>query len=159
MTETTTTLDYLPVPPRRNLLTRTQILEAEDAVSEYVEVPEWGGTVRVRSLEGLERDRYERSFVKIGAKGGGSLGVVDLTTDNARARLVSMTVVDEDGLNVFTEADILVLGHKSAAALERVASVAQRLSGLTDRDMEALKDGLGEAPSAGSGSASPVTSA
>jgi hypothetical protein len=141
------------------LLTRAEILDADDAVYELVDVPEWGGTVRVRSLEGIERDRYERSFVKVGPKSGGSLGVVDLTTDNARARLCSMAVVDEEGRNLFSEADVLVLGHKSAAALERVSEVAQRLSGLSERDMEAIAKGLGETPADASGSGSPETSA
>lgn len=141
------------------LLTRSQILEHDDAVYEVVDVPEWGGSVRVRSLEGIERDRYESAFVKIGRNERNALGVVGLTTDNARARLVSMTAVDEAGGNLFSEADVLVLGHKSAAALERVAAVAQRLSGLSDHDMEELKQQLGEAPAAASGSASPETSA
>ncbi len=141
------------------LLTREAILAADDAITEDVPVPEWGGTVRVRSLEGMERDRYESSFVRIGTTSRGTLGAVGLSTDNARARLVSMTAIDEDGRNLFSEADVLVLGHKSAAALERVSAVAQRLSGLTDRDVEELKEQLGEAPSGGSGSASPATSA
>jgi len=41
------------------LLTKDAILAAEDAVFEDVHVSEWGGTVRVKALSGLERDRFE----------------------------------------------------------------------------------------------------
>jgi hypothetical protein len=140
-------------------LTRQDILDAEDRVTEWVDVPEWGGRVLVRSLEGLERDRYEGAMARWGRNEKGNLAFEGLTTDNLRARLASMTMIDEEtGANLFTEKDVLILGHKSAAALDRVFSVAQRLSGLTDADVEALKEQLGEGPSDGSGSDSPETS-
>jgi hypothetical protein len=38
--------------------------------------------------------------------------------------------------------DVAALGERSAAALERVFDAARRLSGLSERDVEALKNGL-----------------
>lgn len=140
-------------------LTRADILDADDRRTEWVDVPEWGGRVLVRSLEGLERDRYEGAMARWGRNDKGNLAVEGVSVDNLRARLAAMTIIDEDGANLFTEADVLILGHKSAAALDRVFTVAQRLSGLTDADVEALKEGLGEGQSGASGSDSPGTSA
>ena len=143
------------------LLSREDILNAEDRVRELVDVPEWGGSVFVRSLEGIERDRLETSFVRYARSAQGKLSA-DFNTaanDVVRARLCAMTIVDDEWHNLFSESDILILTHKSAAALDRVFQVAQRLSGLTDADVEELKTQLGEAPSAPSGSASPEISA
>jgi len=45
------------------LLTRDAILEAQDLQHEEVYIPEWGGSVRVRTLTGAERDAFEQSIV------------------------------------------------------------------------------------------------
>ena len=139
-------------------LTREDILEAKDRLTEWVDVPEWGGRVLVRSLEGLERDRYEGSFVHYGRDAKGAISIDGYSNENVRARLCALAVIDEDGRNLFSEADVLVLGHKNAAALDRVFNVARRLSGLTDEDVEALTKQLGEAPGSDGPSNSPESS-
>ena len=115
------------------LLTREMILARQSLAAELVNVAEWGGTVRVRELTGAERDRYEAALVKM-QKGGKT----DLTMDNARARLVSLAVIDASGARVFTEADVVKLGNLSAVALSRVFDVAARLSKITEEDLEEL---------------------
>lgn len=131
------------------LLSREQIIGAEDRTTEDVEVPEWGGTVRVRALSGAERDAYEGSLVQIRSD-----GTKKLTLANARARLVYLSACDEAGERLFTnEQDVNALGKKSATALQRVWEVASRLSGLTDDDVEELADTFVDAPSDASTSA------
>lgn len=112
-----------------SLLTKDQILNAEDNRTEIVDVPEWGGKVKVAVMSGFSRDRFETSI--IGSNGGQNL-------TNMRAKVVAASVVDEKGELLFTEKDIAKLGKKSAAALDRIFSVAQRLSGITDVDVEEL---------------------
>ena len=46
------------------LLFKTAILAAQDLQTEDVEVPEWGGAVRVRSFTGRERDAFQASMVR-----------------------------------------------------------------------------------------------
>jgi len=159
MTAKTRLAEIVPELPNA---TRLGILEASDRVTEWVPVPEWGFRLCVRSLEGFERDRYEGSLVRWGKSRQGNLEVEGSNPENMRAKLVAMTVVEDEepgAKNLFTDADVLILGHKSAAALDRIFSVAQRLSHLTDKDVEALTEQLGEDQSGVSGSASPVTSA
>jgi len=43
-------------------LNKEQILRADDLKTEEVDVPEWGGSVRVRVLTGTERDAFESSI-------------------------------------------------------------------------------------------------
>jgi len=97
-----------------------------------MEIPEWGGTLRVQSLTGAERDIFETS-VMIG-KGKNR----DVNTKNIRSKLVIMAVVGEDGQKIFSPEDIEALGQKNAAALDRVFSVAQELSGLRPQDLDEL---------------------
>lgn len=114
------------------LLSRSQILDSQDLLTEDVDVPEWGGTVRIRALTGIERDRLEASMMgKDGRPSAAKLA-------NFRARLVATCMVDEDEQPVFGTADVAALGAKSAAALERVSNAAQRLSGLSDADVDEL---------------------
>ena len=113
-------------------LTREQILKADDLPTEDVEVPEWGGVVRVRALTGAERDALEAAVLDVRGKN------VRVRLENARALIVAMSVVDEDGNRLFSDKDVKALGQKSAAALDRVASVAMRLAGLTKEDLEEL---------------------
>lgn len=120
------------------LLSKDQILAAEDLVTEDVEVPEWGGTVRVRMMTGAERDSFEDSLTQTKGKN------VKTNLANLRARLVARTVVDEDGKRLFTDAEAGVLGQKSAAALDRVFEAARKLNGMTEKDVEELTEDFPE---------------
>lgn len=124
MTETTTEIT--------ELLGRDAILTIEDGTWEIVDVPEWKGKVKVRSLTGVERDRIEASMVQ--TKGKDS----QMNLQNLRAKVCAMTIVDKDDNRLFSDADIHALGRRNAAALDRVYTVAQRLSGITKEDAEAL---------------------
>lgn len=113
-------------------LTRDAILQADDLLVGDVEVPEWGGVVRVRGLTGAERDAFESEIVELRGR------KAKLNTQNFRAKLVARSVVDEDGQRLFSDRDAQLLGQKSASALQRVFEVAQRLSGLSETDVEEL---------------------
>jgi hypothetical protein len=138
------------------LLGRKEILEAEvDADGkpslpfEYVEVPEWGGTVCVQGLTGTGRDAFEATLVKQRGR------KVEQNTENFRAKLIAQSLVDGPGGRLlFTERDVPALGRKSASALERVYDVATRLSRLRQTDVEELTEELGEEESEDSGSGS-----
>lgn len=113
-------------------LTREQILGAEDLETEVVDVPEWGGQVLVRGMTGTERDAFEASIVEM----RGKQSRVDMR--NIRAKLVAKSIVDEEGKLLFSDADVRALGQKSASALDRVFTAAQRVSGISDTDVEEL---------------------
>lgn len=126
------------------VLKRDQILAADDLKTELVNVPEWGGEVCIKSLTGKERDKFEASMMKIGKN-----GKPEQNMENLRARLVVLTCIDPDDSNLplFTDKDIEALGAKSAHALDRVFSAAQKLNGFTQEDVEALAEGFGNGQS------------
>lgn len=127
-----------------NLLNRDDILNAADMSSEVIEVPEWGGAVMVKSLTGAERDHFEASIVERAGK------KTKMNMANVRARLVALTVVDEDHKRLFRFADVEALGQKSASALDRIFDVAMRLSGMRNEDVEELIENFTSDPSGNS---------
>ena len=126
------------------VLTRDQILAADDLKTEEVEVPEWGGSVLVRTLTAHERDVFEDGLIK--TKGRGRNQTREMQLEDVRAKLACLTIVDAGGVQIFNRADMLELGKKSAGALNRVWDVASRLSGMTNEDVEELLGNSETAP-------------
>lgn len=122
-----------------------------DLPSEKVDVPEWGCAVYIRTVGAVERDMFEEaSLVKKGK-------MRETSIRNIRARMVVLTACNEDGTPAFIPADTEWLGSKSAKVLDRLYSVAARLNGWSDADIEELEKNLTNAGSSTSGS--PDTSA
>lgn len=119
------------------LLSKDQILTADDLQTEDVEVPEWGGTVRLRGLTGAERDAYEYAMIQ--AREKGNLGKVGV-----RSGFVAKCIVDEQGQRVFSDGDIQKLGMKSSAVLDRLFEKAAKLSRFGDDDVDELAGNLDE---------------
>lgn len=127
-------------------LTREQILQANDLETRSLDVPEWGGAVRVRALTGVERDALEASAIQ----GKGKNRDVNLT--NFRAKLCARAIVDEQGKRIFEDADIAALGRKSSGALSKVYNLAAELSGISDADVDELTKNSESGQSGDSGS-------
>jgi len=129
---------------------RELIKAAPDIRSEEVTVEEWGITVLVKGMSGRQRDAFEASMMDRAGK-----GKPKLVLDDIRAKLVVRSVYTTDGKEpVFTDADVLWLTHKSAAALQKLFNVAQRLSGVTDDDVEELAKNSSSETNGASGSTS-----
>ena len=105
------------------------ILGAQDVRVESEEVPEWGGTVYVRSISAEDRDAFEAS-VNDGKKSN---------LANLRARLLVRCLCDENGERLFTYSDAAALGKKSGAVLNRLFDRARKLNGMTDSDVQELE--------------------
>ena len=123
-------------------LTKDEILAAPLA-TEVVPTPEWGGEVVVRELTGEQRDAFENScFVGRGKDRQDNFR-------NLRARLVALSIVDEAGAPMFSEAEVAALGKTGARALDRVFAAALALSGLSAKDVEELAGNSGAGQSDG----------
>lgn len=117
----------------KKLLSAKDILDADIRQYKYVEVPEWGGVVRVQSLTGKERDEFEAGLSETrGTK-------TKSNYKNFRAKMVALCAVDEEGKILFTNKfQIDALGDRSVAALQRVFNVCQALNRMTDEDVDSL---------------------
>jgi hypothetical protein len=109
---------------------RDKILAIQnDTPSEIVEIPEWGVKVLVKGFT-------------LGAKDDFLASILDVNTKEPNIRafnvgvLVGTSYDPESGEKLFTEEDVAVLKQKSAAAIDRLVQVGQRLSGLTEEAVE-----------------------
>ena len=105
------------------LLSKSAILAASDLKFEDVPVPAWGGTVRIRTMTGAERDEFRASIATAEGEPGVAIGKFS-------AALLVAACVDESGERLFTASDMAALQAKSAASLDAPAAVAMRLNGL-----------------------------
>lgn len=116
-----------------SLLTRTELLGRKARRYTTVDVP-GGGKVRIRSLTEAERSRYE-------------LSAIDPKTNEwsrkaaagSRRRLVALCVVDGDGNQLLTEADVVDLAEVDAAVVDRIFDAARDWNGFTKRDIDELE--------------------
>lgn len=118
------------------LFVKPDLNTPDDLLIEELFVPEWKGWVRVRGLTGLERDSFEASCVEV--RGEGKHQTRKTVFTNIRAKLVVRCLVDEKGARLYADKDADALGKKSAAALDRIFSVAQRLSGIGEEEVKEL---------------------
>ncbi|CAB5220403.1 hypothetical protein UFOVP238_45 [uncultured Caudovirales phage] len=107
---------------------REQILGAEDTQSELVEVPQWGVTVEVRGMSGKSRAQFLANYTD-------EVGRVQW--DRLYPNLLIHTVFDpETSEQVFLAEDSDAINLKSGSALEIVANVSLRLSGLNQEQQK-----------------------
>ena len=98
-------------------LTAESILSADDFRYEDVDCPEWGGTVRVRSLSGGQRSVITQR-------------VQDKELEDLEETLTVMGCVNEEGERIFTNKDIDKLKKKSNTPIARIAKKIMELSGI-----------------------------
>ena len=95
-------------------------------------IPELGKSVRVKALNARERDAYEQSLIQ----GKGQNQSVNMR--NARAKLAVLTLVDENGKRLYTDAQANEIGNAPAIVIERIFDRARRLAGITNDDLDEL---------------------
>jgi len=111
------------------LVTKQQISNAVDRKWEDVDVPEWGGEVRLMALSAADRGYIEAGSVVANGQTP-QLKVESLKV--YREKLVGMSMVDENFERLYTNKEISAgeLGKKDGAVIERLAAKVQELSGM-----------------------------
>jgi len=123
------------------------IRAAPDLPAEVVEVPEWGGAVRVGTMRGDERDVLLYELFQIRKTRGDAAYFAEYNP-----RLLAYTLLKEDGAKLCAPGDWSGFTAKSGAVLDRIAKVAMRLNGLGEGAAEEAAKNSESAPSGASGS-------
>lgn len=137
-------------------LKKADIESADDLIVVDVDVPEWGGVVRVRALSADDELQVVKRMVKrrngdVVLRADGVTPEVDF--DGALQRqimLAGMAIIDENGERMFGDDEIGSLASKSKKALDRITAVVEELSG---GNVAELTENLEPTVSGGSGSA------
>lgn len=112
------------------ILGRDALLALKGGRTEEVYVKELGGNLRVAAISAGARDAFD-------------LTVLDLPEDERRrdfrARLLVMTLIDDEGSPLYTADDIPALSSVEARVIDPLVEVAMRLNGLSESDRETLE--------------------
>jgi len=124
---------------------RDQIINATDARSEIVVVPEWDNAkIEVRAFSIAEQVAFYKKVSLTDRKGE----YVGIDRQKWQVQLVLHSAFDPDtGERLFEAADADMLSKKSAKAVGQVFSVAARLSGILDDAVEEAESDLKETAS------------
>lgn len=124
-----------PKQNRRNIVSiRDQIMKAKDISGELMEIKEWGVKVEVRTMTARQRARVMENAIDP-VTGKSSISII-------YPEIAIACVFDpESGEPVFTNDDKDALLEKSGAVLEKIASKAMTLSGLTEEASASLGKG------------------
>lgn len=124
-----------PKQNRRNIVSiRDQIMKAKDISGELMEIKEWGVKVEIRTMTARQRARVMENAIDP-LTGKSSISVI-------YPEIAIACVFDpESGEPVFTIEDKDALLEKSGAVLEKIASKAMTLSGLTEEASASLGKG------------------
>jgi hypothetical protein len=123
----------------REFLTIDAILAAHDLPSEVVEVPEWGGKVKVQGLSRAAYDDIAKAAeVTVPPTGPGQQATTRRDDDKFSDLLLLACVVEPR----FTDEHIPALRGKSLGALNRVY---QAIGRVLQTDVEPAKSKVGEA--------------
>ena len=118
------------------MLTKDQILESKDVEEKIVEVPEWGGSVKVRGI----------SLAKRIAMLNGALDSITGKIDTEKMLLLTFIecVIEPK----FTVMDYVALKEKSATAMDKVINAINAASGqaTTEEELEVNKKNSEETP-------------
>ena len=110
---------------------------------ETVHVEAWGRDVVLRGMTSRERDLFEetqlrRANAKAGNGAARKRGDVQADLSNFRARLVACHVIEGGMRTLANPNGEELLGNQPAAVVDKLFAVAQRLSGFSPEDVEAL---------------------
>lgn len=118
------------------MLTREQILNRKAGRFEVVAVPEWGGEVNIRALCVRDRAIIEADFVRLHRliKSQDDSSVSHMT--NLKLQVVALSVVDAEGVALFTLDDLDALAQQEPEAIGAIADAAILLNGFAAKSTE-----------------------
>lgn len=119
------------------MLGRSELLKKDELKVKRVEL-EGEDYVFIRQMTGRERDRFDQTLMTEKKDRRGNT-TYERNLRDFRAKLVSMTVCDENGTLLLTHEDVKTLSeNKSAAFLEKLVEEAQELNRISEEDKENL---------------------
>jgi hypothetical protein len=110
------------------MLSRADILGADDLPREVVAVPEWRGDVTITTLGAADRFALSRWLVAASSEAFEDV-----------AHLLALTLIDDSGARLFSEDDVKALLSKNPTVILRLYHVAVRLNRLGDAEVEKAK--------------------
>lgn len=111
----------------KHFLTAKDILDSNDLETAEMEVPEWGGTLRLRVMTADEAIKFQ-DVLNTPAK------------KSAWVKLLALCAVDADGNRLFSDREMELLKKKSTAVFLRLQDFLLKLNGFTQEAADKAKN-------------------
>lgn len=113
------------------ILTKDQIFTANQLQHEDVEIPDWGGSVRIRELTVGEANEIRQLAESLSDKGD------TLRTEAVSKKTLSLGAIDPStGGRLFTEEDVERISERKSVGILMLAAAIMSLSGMTPATAE-----------------------
>lgn len=109
-----------------SFLTKEQIIAAQDRQFREVDVPEWGGKIRLASFD-ADQALHHSELLRKRSEGK--------EVPNPISAMLAASIVDEKGNRLFTEKDMAELGKKSPTVLSRLVDAVRELNAKEEVDV------------------------
>lgn len=106
------------------LLNKQQIKAVDDLPSIEVEMPEWGGNIKIKTMSAKHRIEFEK------------LNKDAKTELETMINLIMFSCVNEDNTLLFDRNDFEFLSNKSAKSLMKLFEEAVNMSTLSEKKLE-----------------------
>lgn len=103
-------------------LNKNDILAASDIEVAEIEIPQWGGTIHVKGMNGRQRGIFETSAVRFVRENKAD------AMSGMREQIAAWCICDENGKRLFSDDDAAKLGEKSGEALDLILEKVLQLS-------------------------------
>lgn len=100
-------------------LTADEILDTDDVDYTTVDCPEWGGTIRLRTLTGYDAVVFSNSVKTEDGR------------NKAMIRIIAMCACDAEGKKIFSPENVMALMKKNLRVINRVQKAAMEHNGYT----------------------------
>lgn len=110
-----------------SLLSKENIIAADDIAYEYVDVPEWGGKVKIYAMSLAQHIEYEKLSTK---------GKDNPINGEQIVFVLSQALRNEDGSRLFTEEEAKLLLNKNTRVVSRLFAKCAELSKFSDTDIK-----------------------
>jgi len=127
-------------------LNRDTVLSATDLEVRILDVPEWGGQIRLKTMDGTRRDMFDAELQKRRI----SDNEVDIR--EMKALLLVLTAVDDSDQMIFELRDVKELNKKSGAVLDRLWDDIRQMNGIGQSNLEEMTKNSAAVQSGSSGS-------
>lgn len=109
-----------------NLLSKQDILSAQDTAFEYVDIPEWNGKVKIFGMSLAEHIEFEK--LKSDNNSGVSADQIVFVLSNG--------IRNEDGTRMFTKDEAKLLLNKNTSVVSKLFSKCAELSRVSTEDIK-----------------------
>jgi len=111
-------------------LDKKAILQSQDIQIREVFIPEWGGIVRIKTLNAIERGKIGRILYENKDN--------PIFSENFRSIFVSFALCDERGNRIFSDSnsDIEALNKKSSAAIFKIYEIIKNMTNVGQEGVE-----------------------